>query len=470
MNKLERLQKIIESKNGDSKTFELFAASFEETQEKIEKVMEEVGEMKKITPEPGYTPLKGVDYFTTDEIDSIIETIQSKVKDGKDGESIIGLPGKDGYSPVVGIDYWTKKDQEKILKDILVKIPKSKDGVSPDINEVVTQAVAELKKQPVEFKDIKGTEKLIEFLKRGGFHGGGGGLSQVYHDATLSGLGTEASPLTVVSAGGITSVNGDTGPAVTLSVAQSAIYDLEWNGTELRIPFASNTKDGFLTATDHIVFSTKVSSTSSPYSTIATDGAGTVDFNGNAYQKLALQNSVQVDMTGDIQDYDTGGGPIGGSGTTIVRVSPDASGYRLGGVQFFDPPEFNPFLIIFNTSETESFIVPHKDGGSDAKNQFSNPLLADITLSPLEALFYIYDPNVTYWRNVGRTGGSSSGVADGDYGDIAVSGGGLIWDITGNAVGNAEISDVASTKITGMIQASNVNVGMIWAINNNFFM
>lgn len=271
------------------------------------------------------------------------------------------------------------------------------------------------------------------------------------------------------SSGGVTSVNSATG-AVTLTVAQSAIYDLEWNGTELRIPFASNTKDGFLTATDHIVFSTKVSSTSSPYSTIATDGAGTVDFNGNAYQKLALQNSVQVDMTGDIQDYDTGGGPIGGSGTTIVRVTPDASGYRFGGVAFFDPPEFNSFLIIFNTSETESFTVPHEDVGSDAENRFSNPLLADITLNPLEALFYIYDPNATYWRNVGRTGGSSSGVADGDYGDIIVSGGGLIWDITGNAVGNAEISDVASTKITGMIQASNVNVGMIWAINNNFFM
>ena len=43
-----------------------------------------------IKGDPGYTPVKGVDYF--------------------DGE-----PGDDGYTPIKGVDYWTEEDQEAIL-------------------------------------------------------------------------------------------------------------------------------------------------------------------------------------------------------------------------------------------------------------------------------------------------------------------------------------------------------------------
>ncbi len=122
----------------------------------------------------GYSPVKGKDYYTEAEINFIISYIQSRVKDGAPGTNgKDGTPGKNGQTPIRGVDFWTPADQEKILQSVLGLIPKPKDGVSPKTEDVVNQVVDILKKKPIEFKDIKGTEKLIEFLKTGGFRGGG---------------------------------------------------------------------------------------------------------------------------------------------------------------------------------------------------------------------------------------------------------------------------------------------------------
>lgn len=64
--------------------------------------------------EPGYTPVKGVDYF-----------------DGKDGKD--GVDGQDGYSPVRGTDYWTESDRQEIIDDVL-------DEVLNEIPEAPKQA------------------------------------------------------------------------------------------------------------------------------------------------------------------------------------------------------------------------------------------------------------------------------------------------------------------------------------------
>lgn len=138
-------------------------------------------------------PEKGKEYFTEEDINSIVDVVQSKIR----------VP-LDGYSPILGVDYFTDSDIQKIVKqsvamipvpkdgkngrdgetpdtnkivsDVLakIKIPQPKDGISPNIDDIVKRSVDELKKQPINFKDIKGTEKLIEFLKLGGFRGGGG--------------------------------------------------------------------------------------------------------------------------------------------------------------------------------------------------------------------------------------------------------------------------------------------------------
>lgn len=97
--------------------------------------------------------------------------------DGKDG-----IDGKDGRNGIDGIDGKDGIDGEK-----------GKDGISPKADDVVSLVAASLKKQKLQ--DIADPSDLVSFLKRGGFRGGG--LSSVAHDTTLTGLGTNASPLSI---------------------------------------------------------------------------------------------------------------------------------------------------------------------------------------------------------------------------------------------------------------------------------
>lgn len=46
-------------------------------------------------------------------------------KDGKDGSD--GLPGADGYTPVKGVDYWTAADKEEIVAEVLAALPSAEE-------------------------------------------------------------------------------------------------------------------------------------------------------------------------------------------------------------------------------------------------------------------------------------------------------------------------------------------------------
>lgn len=84
--------------------------------------------MEMLKGKDGYTPKKGVDYFTEEEVNDI--TTNAKGDDGK--------PGKDGYTPKKGVDYWTTEDKTEITKyiDGQTKIIKSDvDGLQKQINE-----------------------------------------------------------------------------------------------------------------------------------------------------------------------------------------------------------------------------------------------------------------------------------------------------------------------------------------------
>lgn len=166
-----------------------------------------------------------LDSFSYTAIDTLVSKVLEKVNKGIDGKD--GLPGldgkvgqtgssgndgKDGKTPIRLVDYWTSEDQKKIISDVLrnIKIPTPKDGLSPDINDVVSKAVVELKKQPIDFKDLTGTENLIKFLKSGGFRGGGisniTGLIEAGTNITITGEGTSTEPFIINSTGGSTSL------------------------------------------------------------------------------------------------------------------------------------------------------------------------------------------------------------------------------------------------------------------------
>ena len=152
--------------------------------------------------EPGYTPVKGQDYFTAEEVGQMMSYIQSQIHqgvDGKDGAPGVdgaagkdGVNGKDGKTPRYGIDYWDAQDKKTVVTEVRALVKDGKDGVSPDENKIANIVLSLLNNKPIPYTAIEGApdpkdlQALIKFLKAGGFRGGGGG----------SGGGGTTSPLT----------------------------------------------------------------------------------------------------------------------------------------------------------------------------------------------------------------------------------------------------------------------------------
>lgn len=173
------------------------------------------------TGEKGYTPIKGVDYFTDNEIESIIRYIQSFVKDGVDG--IQGPKGDRGRD---GVDGKTP-DTNKIVKEVMSKVRNGKDGVSPNVKEVAKEAVALINTNPdQEFVTLK---QLTEFLRRGGFRGGAGTTTSTTgafttvtvtptpDDTTL--VYTASSAITAVNVNGSIYIDGTSAMGGTISIS-----------------------------------------------------------------------------------------------------------------------------------------------------------------------------------------------------------------------------------------------------------
>ena len=203
---------------------------------------------------PGYTPVKGKDYFTEDEIaefkagvtpekykdyfteeevNYIIQSIRKLLKDGKDGESIKGDRGTDGKDGRDGID--GSPDQPK---DIANKLNTLKGEVSYKVlkdtpKELTVEDVLKEIKNPksknrLEMRDIKNMPLDMSDMR---WHGGG--LSKVAHDATLTGDGTDASPLKAVAGG-----SGDVVGPAGATADDIAVY----NGATGKIIKDSGTK------------------------------------------------------------------------------------------------------------------------------------------------------------------------------------------------------------------------------------
>lgn len=133
--------------------------------------------------------------------------ILREVKQGEKGEN--GRDGRDGKDAKA-------IDEEKLIKRVIAKIPENKASlkiiqekfeVDPlsVIDRIMALPEEKLSKLRLKSGNIDGLEQTIRAFHnqlgggRGYLHGGG--LSTVSHDGTLTGLGTSASPLSVVLSG-----------------------------------------------------------------------------------------------------------------------------------------------------------------------------------------------------------------------------------------------------------------------------
>lgn len=186
--------------------------------------------MKGDTGEAGKTPKKGEDFWTPEDIDQLSQTIKpkkgedyftpeeiksflqlTKGKDGRDGRN-----GRDGFIPIKGQHYNDGKDGKPGKSIIGPRGPRGKDvtdiepqklvdvlnGQKGKLNfeiikdfPTVETIVSEIKKKKmIEMKDVKNMPLNMNDMR---WHGGG--LTKVSHDDTLSGDGTVANPLVVVT-------------------------------------------------------------------------------------------------------------------------------------------------------------------------------------------------------------------------------------------------------------------------------
>jgi len=215
--------------------------------EKHTEPLEKVNEfLKAVKGEKGDSPVRGVDYFTDEEIKDFKNEIQSKIR----------VP-EDGYTPRKGIDYfleeeiedWLERitpikglhyndgkdaDEEKIISAVLSKIPipkDGKDGISPKPLEpkvVANEAIKILtslkgKDRPSlyvfkEGEELMGTVRLHQNMMKNmpksllegdqRWHGGGGGGTYT------AGTGISISGSNVISAL-VASLTAGTGITIT---------------------------------------------------------------------------------------------------------------------------------------------------------------------------------------------------------------------------------------------------------------
>jgi len=221
----------------------------------ISKAIEDI---KNTKPKDGYTPQKGTDYI--DGIDYILSD--------EDKEEIAEIASSKIEVPIVEkviektivrekpiITEITKEVENKDTpKEIVKKLNTLENAI--DIS-VIKGAVSEIDIEeiikPFDKKILDGMARVDGRIKlidqRWGSHGGG--LSKVTTDATLSGLGTPSSPLTVVSSGGVGAWSAPPespdGSNLIFTVGGSAPTDVEADGLLQFSPMYYNYSTGQIT-------------------------------------------------------------------------------------------------------------------------------------------------------------------------------------------------------------------------------
>lgn len=151
--------------------------------------------------ENGYTPQKGIYYFTEEEVNQIIDELSKKITEIIQARIRMPKDGKDGYTPIKGVDYFDGRNGKDAVSPDPRKIAQEAstmavDAIKPQI-PTIEQIEADLPKLGAEIRDsleliVKEDDKLkidaIGFLReeldklrqlRTQVLGGGGGMSKI---------------------------------------------------------------------------------------------------------------------------------------------------------------------------------------------------------------------------------------------------------------------------------------------------
>lgn len=442
--------------------------------------------------DPGYTPVKGKDYFTSQEISSIISVVQSEVKDGQDGKN-----GKDGFTPVKGKDYRDGVDgvspnPELIVQTVLKRIPKPKDGVSPKIEDIVSSVTGEIKKQPLD-ENLVTKSGLIEFLRRGGFRGGGGGATQnLFSSIVVSGqptvtVNSPTTALTLVAGTNVTLTTDNTAKTVTISATGgsgsgtvTSVSVVTANGISGSVATATTTPAITLTLgaiTPTSVNSVVLSGSSTPtlavtgtstvsgantgdqnlFSSIVVSGQTTVTAN-SATTALTLIAGTNITLTTDNTGKTvTINATSGGSGTVTSVASAD------GSITVTNPTTAVDLAVVKAPKLTTARTI----GGVSFDGT------ANITVASATGGFTVSGGDLALGANnltlTGSIGSTGSRVLKGWFTDLQVTNA-IVGSITGNAATvttNANLTGVITSVGNATSIASQTGTGTKFVVDTS---
>lgn len=215
---LKKLEDLINLVDSDKITHDEFAKVFEAFKSLVDdfklnleaKILDNKSEIDGLSKDVSYT-LSSLELSVKDLINSSERANLNKIKElSQRLSSEINRV----ESNIPQIKDWTAEVGylESLIRSVEDKIPQLPEPQEMETGQSIVDKVNELPIDDDMFKigkeHIKGLVKDITEINfrinslgsRGGM-GGGGGLSQVYHDSTLSGNGTSSSPLTVIGGG-----------------------------------------------------------------------------------------------------------------------------------------------------------------------------------------------------------------------------------------------------------------------------
>ena len=301
--------------------------------------------------EPGYSPVKGKDYFTEEEIGKIARYIKDGLKeevtprkgvdyfDGEDGRNADEsemierlkklIPTVDEIVARVQVPELPVFDEQAMLLRFLSSIPKQE---SLTIEEIVKEIK---EKKLLELRDIRGAR--LDTPKSSGQYLHGGGLTTILNAGTLvtnnmislnfTGTGinsiTELNGVVTVDitgggVAGITSINADVTAAQILDVGTAGTdFAIADNGTgthTFNLPTASALNRGALSSADWTTFNNKQNAITPAALTKVDDTNVTLTLGGTPNTALLQATSLTLGWAGQLSVA------RGGTGLSTIAV------------------------------------------------------------------------------------------------------------------------------------------------------